>query len=449
MTVAAPGAGTGRLLTVMREEAGDVPRVELVEREGIINADLTLGATPASAKALRANDGLSSPGVKLHGAGFIVTPGQAAALGLGKLPGLEAHIRPYLNGRDMTGVSRGAMVVDLFGLREEQVRQRFPAVFQHLLMRVKPERDANNRDTYRKNWWIFGEPRGEIRPVLQGLSRYIATLATSKHRLFTFLPASILADDALICIGSAEAWHLGVLSSRLHFAWALATGGVLEDRPRYNKTLCFDPFPFPAATPAQQTEIGALADEIDAHRKTRQAEHPHLTLTGLYNVLEALRAGRTLTPAERDVLDAGQVALLLHLHERLDEAVAAAYGWPADLPASAIVERLVALNRERVQEEAAGQVRWLRPGFQAPPEQRRQAEQAAMDMPTAAALPPWPKRAPEQYAALRAQLAHGGPARPAELASRFRGAKPAKVREMLEVLASIGQTRELGGRYAS
>ena len=286
---------------------------------------------------------------------------------------------------------------------------------------------------------------------MHDLSCYIATLATSKHCLFTFLPISIIPDDALICVSSSEAWHLGVLSSRVHTTWAPAAGGRLGfgNDVRYNKTLCFDPFPFPTATPAQQSEIGALAEELDAHRKARQAEHPHLTLTGLYNVLEALRAGRPLTPAEHDVLDAGQVAVLLHLHERLDTAVAAAYGWPADLPAAEVVARLVALNRERVREEAAGQVRWLRPGFQAPNAAYRRAEQAGLDVAVDAALPPWPKRVPEQYAALRAQLARGGPARPAELASRFRGAKPAKVREMLQVLASIGQTRELGDRYAS
>ncbi|HWH16751.1 MAG TPA: hypothetical protein VNT77_00205, partial [Allosphingosinicella sp.] len=50
----------------------------------------------------------------------------------------------------------------------------------------------------------------------------------------------------------------------------------------------------------------------------------------------------------------------------LDAAVAAAYGWPADLPAAEIVARLVALNAERAAEEAAGHVRWLRPDYQKP-----------------------------------------------------------------------------------
>jgi hypothetical protein len=39
--------------------------------------------------------------------------------------------------------------------------------------------------------------------------------------------------------------------------------------------------------------------------------------------------------------------------------------WPEELPDAAILERLVALNRERAAEEAAGRVRWLRPEYQA------------------------------------------------------------------------------------
>lgn len=85
-------------------------------------------------------------------------------------------------------------------------------------------------------------------------------------------------------------------------------------------------------------------------------------------MLDALRAERPLTPAERDVLATGQVAVLRRLHDRLDAAVAEAYGWPADLPAAEIVARVVALNKERAAEEAEGVVRWLRPEFQAPME---------------------------------------------------------------------------------
>lgn len=60
------------------------------------------------------------------------------------------------------------------------------------------------------------------------------------------------------------------------------------------------------------------------------------------------------------------MAIIDRLHEQIDAEVAAAYGWPADLPPAEIVARLVALNAERAAEEKAGKVRWLRPDYQEP-----------------------------------------------------------------------------------
>src|SRR3546814_7414683 len=87
------------------------------------------------------------------------------------------------------------MVIDLYPLQEVEVRNRFPAVYQWVADRVKPERDQNNRKVYRDSWWIFGEPRRELRPALQKLDRYIATVETSKHRYFQFLGANIRSDE--------------------------------------------------------------------------------------------------------------------------------------------------------------------------------------------------------------------------------------------------------------
>lgn len=44
------------------------------------------------------------------------------------------------------------MVIDLFGLAAAEVRQRFPAVFQRLLLHVKPERDQSPRVARRDKW---------------------------------------------------------------------------------------------------------------------------------------------------------------------------------------------------------------------------------------------------------------------------------------------------------
>ncbi len=450
MTVCQRGRHPGYLLRVHKEivNVGGEPTLTFSDQEGNINADLSIGADVAGTEALRANLGLSFMGVAVNGDGFLVTPAQAASLGLGRVPHLDQHIRQYLNGRDLTQRSRGMMAIDLFGLSEAEARQRFPDAYQHVLVHVKPSRDANRRDSIRELWWQFGWPRPELRRALAGLPRFIATVETSKHRVLCFLPAEVLPDNRLACVPSDDAFHLGALSSRLHVCWALASGGTLEDRPIYNKTRCFDPFPFPDATAEQRTTIAALAEELDALRRTRLDAHKQLTMTGLYNVLEKLRAAQPLTPAERDMHDAGHVSVLRRLHDELDAAVADAYGWPRDLPPAEIVERMVALNIARRAEEADGLVRWLRPAFQAPTEQRR-AAQGEMAVPAGeeAGLPPWPARDPERFVALRAVLA-ASPGKPADLSRRFQRASAGKVRAMLETLAALGQARLAeDGRY--
>jgi hypothetical protein len=368
MTVAVPGAREGTLRRVVSEDQLDTdePRIGFVERTGRINADLTIGADITKATSLTANETLCSPGVKLHGDGFIVTRETAMALGLGRRPGLERHIREYRNGRDLTSRARGVMVIDLFGLDAAAVRRRFPEVYQHLLSTVKPERDRNNRASYRDRWWQFGEPRRDLRPALDGIGRYIVTAETMKHRIFQFLDARVLPDNMLVAIASDEAFHLGVLSSRVHVAWATRAGGRqgVGNDPRYSKSRCFDPFPFPDATATAKAKIGALAEELDAVRKRVLDGNRDLTLTALYNMLEALRSDVPLPSKERDLRDRMCAPILKDLHDQIDAVVLAAYGWPAGLAEDDVIGRLVDLNRERASEERRGLVRWLRPDYQ-------------------------------------------------------------------------------------
>jgi len=409
----------------------DAPQITLVDRPGRIHSDLTVGPDVTAAQPLLANEGVCSPGVKLHGAGFIVTPKQAEALGLGRRPGLERHIRQYRNGRDLAARPRGVMVIDLFGLTDEEVRQRFPEVYQHLLTTVKPERDMNNRATYRDNWWIFGEPRTDFRSLTHGVSRFIGTVETTKHRVFQFLDAAILPDNMIVAVGSEDAYLLGVLSSRIHEIWAASQGGTLEDRPRYTKSRCFDPFPFPDASEPQKRLIRAIAEELDVLRKRVLADHPDLTLTGLYNVLEKLRAG--IKPADlgvedRRVFEAGLIMILNVLHDRLDHAVAEAYGWPADLAEEEILYRVVALNKTRAREEGQGLVRWLRPDYQVPrfggAQQRAELELAGAAQGQggdASGRPAFPVEEAQQTALIMFELAAShSPLKPDIFAQRFR-----------------------------
>jgi len=460
MTVAAVRrlgtVGTLQIVTAETDGAEGAVDVTLATRTGTINADLTIGADVASAISLIANGCISNRGVQVIGLGFIVTREEAAALGLGRIPGIERHVREYRNGRDLTSRPRDVMVIDLFGLTESDVRELFPEVYQWVHERVKPERDANKRDTYRRNWWIHGEPRKDFRPALEGLPRYVATVETSKHRFFQFLDASVLPDNKLICIAHDDAYVLGVLSSRIHVAWALTSGshlGVGND-PVYVKTRCFETFPFPDATEEQKSRIREIAELLDAHRKRQLALHATLTITDMYNVLEAIRANDTLTTKQRAIHDQGLITVLRQLHDELDAAVAAAYGWDAALADADILDRLVTLNRARADEEAHGLIRYLRPAYQQPHVVPASAGSAAVQSdlglpsdlrPQTSDLSPeplaWPDTLADQIALVRGvihQTAWQQTDGAKTLARHFTGVRAPTVQRLVDALSALG-----------
>jgi len=461
MTVAEAGKREGVLREVSREEGleTDAPVVDLGDKRGNINSDLSVGIDVSEAKELLSNRGIGHDGVKLHGGGFILKQITASALGLGSIAGVEKYIRPYRNGRDLAHHSRDYLVIDLFGLDSADVLRSYPLIYQYLLENVKPDRDLNNRQSYRDSWWIFGEPRRELRPAISDIDRFIVTVDTARHRVFQFIKSDVVCDDKCVIICSHDAFILGVISSRIHLTWVLRAGGWLGvgNDSVYTKTRTFDPFPFPATDDLRRQKIRAIAEELDAHRKRVLADHAHLTLTGLYNVVERLRAGvvpADLAPAERRIFDDGLVLILKELHDRLDVAVADAYGWPADLPDEEILARLVALNKERAKEEARGLVRWLRPEYQIPkfgsPKEKAEQLEAALVAPDAAASKPaYPSADAEQTAVVMAALMDTPAGLDAAgIAARFRKGRglEAKIGAVLAALHRMGLAWSDDGR---
>jgi hypothetical protein len=244
--------------------------------------------------------------------------------------------------------------------------------------------------------------------------------------------------------------------------------------PRYNKTRCFETFPFPELDANQSATIARLAEQLDAHRKRQQAQFPELTLTGMYNVLEKLRSGDAFNAKEKIIHQQGLVSILRELHDDLDRAVFAAYGWEdlaaklvgkpgattplPDKPAAQaeaeeeLLCRLVALNSRRALEEANGQVRWLRPEYQARAtaqvtgtlELDEDAETTAT--PADTAKQPWPKTLPEQINAVRAILAQA-PARDEAVAAHFLRNPLKAVAPILAALAVLGHAEQRDGLW--
>lgn len=123
-----------------------------------------------------------------------------------------------------------------------------------------------------------------------------------------------------------------------------------------------------------------------------------------------------------------------------------------------ILERLVALNAERAEEEKRGIIHWLRPAYQNPKGARVAAPELKLE-PAKAKAPkrpaagkgktrkmPWPKTLAERVKAV-AEVLRGAPRAlsPGEITARFARAQAGEVAAILETLVVMGQARRAKG----
>ena len=220
----------------------------------------------------------------------------------------------------------------------------YEAPFEYLNEHVRPLREKNRDERMRTYWWQLGRTRGELQAAIGPLARFFVTPRVAKHRVFAWVVPGTSPDNAVVAIARDDDYTFGVLHSRLHEVWALATGTQLREREsgfRYSHTETFETFPFPHPNDDQREAIAKEAQELDQLRESwlnppdiSQSELKKRTLSNRYNA---------------------RPTWLQMVHERLDNAVLDAYGWPHDLADSEILERLLAQNLERAaSSEAAG-----------------------------------------------------------------------------------------------
>ncbi len=300
-----------------------------------INANLTAGLDLTMARPLRENLGIAFYG-DVQGGPFDVPESVAADL-LSK-PNPDGRdnrdvVRPSVNGLDITRRPRRMWVVDFGVGRPAEDAALYEAPFEYVRRTVKPFRGHVRRAAYRERWWLHAEPVVGMRRAIAGLARFVVTPMTAKHRLFVWVAAGTLPDQAVVIFARDDDYSFGLLQSRIHCAWALALGTQLETRPRYTLSTCFETFPIPRPTYEQREVIAAAA------RRLVELRDGWLNPPGLTD--EEL-AKRTLTNLYNQ-----RPAWLANAHASLDVAVLTAYGWPSDLPDEEVLARLLDLNLKR------------------------------------------------------------------------------------------------------
>ena len=260
-------------------------------------------------RRLRANAGLASKGVDLGGRGFLVEPALRERFG-------AAVIRPYLGGADLNSSptqSAARWVIDLSRFADE-----VPAAYQPLVARLASRRRSGRLAGL--PCWQYERPRRGFFARLEraGLERVLVTARVSQTAAFCLVPSAQVFNEKVVVFLLDDHASFAVLQSRVHEAWARMLSSTMKDDLQYTLSRCFDNFPLPEGW----TTAPALLAAGAAYHQHRAAVMVAADegLTALYNRLH--------DPACADE----DVVALRELHDDLDRAVLAAYGWDDLVP---------------------------------------------------------------------------------------------------------------------
>lgn len=377
-------------------EGASVPR---------INSRLRAGEERPDPVALVANAGKSFQGNTLLGMGFVLSLEEREALVKRNRRNAERTF-PYLGGEEVNShpTQDFDRYVINFGDMSLEEAGRWPDLLAIVREKVKPERERQGDRLARDNWWLFTRYRGELHTYLSAIQRCLVTARVTKHLAVSFQPSARVFSEMLYVFPMSSSGGFATMQSRLHETWARLLSSTMKSDMRYSASDCFETFPFPP-----EPALSAL-DPIGDHLYAARAHYMALTWQGLtttYNQLKDPDYAGDLAPSSSPPPDAPELASapwqpppglaaalpalaadpqlrqaetrvafvlhLRHLHEQLDRAVLAAYGWsdlavppycpprpddPSGLATvalfeDAVIDRLFALNAQRAAEEAA------------------------------------------------------------------------------------------------
>jgi type II restriction/modification system DNA methylase subunit YeeA len=353
-----------------------------------IHSDLSSGIDVTVARRLAANRDTAFMGDTKGGA-FDISEGLALEMLRQPNPNGRPNsdvVVPWINGLDVTRRDRRMWIIDYGTNCPAGQAALYEAPFEFVRQHVHPARQTNKREAYRDRWWLHVEARSGMRKAFAALSRFIAIPRVAKHRLFIWAQSPTLPDCQLITFAFEDDFCFGVLHSRAHEVWARANGTQVREREsgfRYTPTSCFETFPFPEPTEAQREAIAAAARTLDERRNNwlnppEWTREETLTFPGSLDgpwrrlvsdadargigtvhycrrVPKDDKAAKDLTKRTLTNLYNQAPAWLKQAHQQLDDAVFAAYGWPAGLGDEEILSRLLDLNLQRDAASGDGQ----------------------------------------------------------------------------------------------
>jgi hypothetical protein len=299
-------------------------------------------------KPLVANSGKSFVGSYVLGMGFTFddsgeadddTPGIPSPIAtmerlIAENPKNAEVIFPYIGGKEVNDSPTHAhhrYVIDFRDRSEEECRQGWPELMAIVEKKVKPERSrlkTNGEFVLRtplpQRWWHHADKRPKLYTAIESLDHLLSIPCISNTLAFSKLKTRMCFSHKLILFPLATMSAFALMQSRVHEFWARAFASSMKDDLNYSPSDCFETFPFPAAffdtadyalgQPSNQKDLHSIGEQF-IHFRSDLMVNNNEGLTSTYN--------RFHDPAETSE----GIQELRRLHNEMDQAVLAAYGW--------------------------------------------------------------------------------------------------------------------------
>lgn len=307
--------------------------------------------------SLFSNSNKSFLGTNVLGTGFVLEEDEVKKLIL-ENPNNKNVIFPFLNGKDVNSnidYKSKKWVINFFDWSEEYCKINYPTCYSIIESRVKDERLTNNRMSYRKYWWHFGEKRPKLYETIKSLEKVLVTTRLTKHLGLTFFSNKYIFSD-LCVVFAVQNWSVySVLQSSIHNNWMAKYSSTLgSSTMNYSNTNGFETFSFPKNVSDEGLLILEKIGDLYHESRKNMIFLMQLGLTKLYNQFHNKELSYDVEPLESisfqkkydketwnlynhlEINKSGNISYieaiplifkLRELHKEMDEAVLKAYGW--------------------------------------------------------------------------------------------------------------------------
>ncbi len=287
-----------------------------------ISPTLTAGMDVTRAETLEGNQGLCFMGVTPGNHGFVLTAEERAEILAGD-PTSAKVIKPFLIGRDVNreiDQQPTRWIID-FAAMEKAKAMKHPGAWRWVQKNVYPTRSKNPRESYMAEWWQFWRSSPNLRTAIKGMKHVLVIPAVGPHLMIVRSRANVCFDHQLMVVALESFYHLGLLQSRLHDAWAWARCSTLKGDLRYTGTTAFQTFPFPYLPRGKYAPA-----EVPATAAGERLE----TAARLFDALrsETCRARDLGLTKVHNLLAAGEIPALTDAYTEMNDAATACYGFP-------------------------------------------------------------------------------------------------------------------------